>query len=79
MPDDSQPPANGGQPYTGPERRRFERSMLLSDADVRLLVLAEHGHTCRPEDDVEGLFDVLIDNSSRYATAACCGWTMAAS
>jgi hypothetical protein len=36
--------------------------MLLSDADVRLLVLAERGHTFRPEDAVEGLFDVLIDN-----------------
>ena len=62
MPDDSQLPASGGQRYTGPERRRFDRSMLLSDADVRLLVLAERGHTFRPEDAAEGLFDVLIDN-----------------
>ena len=62
MPDDSQVPSSGGQRYTGPERRRFDRSMLLSDADVRLLVLAERGHTFRPEDAAEGLFDVLIDN-----------------
>jgi hypothetical protein len=62
MPNDSQPPSSGGEPYTGPERRRFDRSMLLSDADVRLLVLAERGHTYRPEDAAEGLFDVLIDN-----------------
>jgi hypothetical protein len=61
MPGDSQPPSSR-QPYTGPERRRFDRSMLLSDADVRLLVMAERGHTFRPEDAAEGLFDVLIDN-----------------
>ena len=62
MSDNSQLPSSGGQPYTGPERRRFDRSMLLSDADVRLLVLAERGHTFRPEDAAEDLFDVLIDN-----------------
>jgi hypothetical protein len=62
MPDDSQLPASGGRRYTGPERRRFDRSMLLSDADVRLLVRAERGHTFVPADAVEGLFDVLIDN-----------------
>jgi hypothetical protein len=62
MQDDSQVPPSGGQRYTGPERRRFDRSMLLSDADVRLLVMAERGHTYRPEDAVEGVFDVLIDN-----------------
>ncbi len=36
--------------------------MLLSDADVRLLVLAEHGYTYRPADAADGLFDVLVDN-----------------
>jgi len=55
MPDDSQPPSSSGQRYTGPERRRFDRSMLLSDADVRLLVLAQRGHTFRPEDAADGL------------------------
>jgi hypothetical protein len=44
----------GLPPYAGPERRRFYRSMLLSDADVRLLVLAEHGYTYRPENAAEG-------------------------
>ena len=62
MPDDSQRPSSGDQRCTGPERRRFDRSMLVSDADVRLLVLAERGHTFRPEDAAEDLFDVLIDN-----------------
>ena len=50
------------QPYAGPERRRFDRSMLRTDADVRLLTLCERGHTYRPADTAEGLFDVLIDN-----------------
>jgi hypothetical protein len=36
--------------------------MLLSDADVRLLVRAERGHTFRPADAAEGVFDVLVDN-----------------
>ena len=62
MPDESQPPSSGGQPYTGPERRRFDRSMLLSDADVRLLKLAEPGYTYRPSDAAEGVFDLLIAN-----------------
>jgi hypothetical protein len=62
MPNDSELPSGGGQRYTSPERRRSDRSMLLSDADVRLLVLAERGHTYRPEDAVGGVFDLLIGN-----------------
>ena len=50
------------QPYVGPERRRFDRSMLLSDVDVRLLVLAERGYTYRPADAADGVFDVLVDH-----------------
>jgi hypothetical protein len=60
MPDDSPPPRD--QRYTGPERRRFDRSMLLSAADVRLLKLAEPGYTYRPSDAAGGVFDLLIDN-----------------
>ena len=60
--DDRSQPDRQRRPYTGPERRRFDRSMLLSDADVRLLVLAEHGYTYKPTDAAEGVFDLLIDN-----------------
>ena len=38
------------------------RPHLLSDADVRLLTLAEQGHTFRPADAAEGVFDVLVDH-----------------
>lgn len=62
MPDDNQLPSRAIQGYTGRERRRFDRSMKLSDADVRLLKLAEPGYTYRPGDAAEGVFDVLIDN-----------------
>jgi len=34
----------------------------LSNADVRLLTLAEHGHTFRPADAAEDVFDVLVDH-----------------
>jgi hypothetical protein len=38
------------------------RSSALSDADVRLLALAEHGYTFRPSDAAEGVFDVLVEH-----------------
>jgi hypothetical protein len=38
------------------------RNNRLSDADVRLLALAEEGHTYRPVDAADGLFDLLVDN-----------------
>jgi len=34
----------------------------LSNADVRLLTLAEDGYTFRPSDAAEGVFDVLVDH-----------------
>jgi len=34
----------------------------LSNADVRLLALAEHGYTFRPADAAEGVFDLLIEH-----------------
>jgi hypothetical protein len=39
-----------------------DRSRRLSDADVRLLTLAEKGHTFRSKDAAEGVFDVLVDH-----------------
>jgi hypothetical protein len=39
---------------------RHREAALLSDTDIRLLVLAEHGHTYRPKDVAEGGFDLLI-------------------
>jgi hypothetical protein len=38
------------------------QNQRLSDADVRLLALAEHGHTYRPTDAADGVFDLLIDH-----------------
>jgi hypothetical protein len=37
-------------------------NQTLSDADVRLLALSEHGHTYAPKDAAEGVFDLLIDH-----------------
>ena len=34
----------------------------LSEADVRLLTLAEQGHTFRAKDAAEGVFDLLVDH-----------------
>jgi hypothetical protein len=53
--DDRSQPDRQRQLYTGPERRRFDCSMPLSGADVRLLVLAEHGYTYQPTDAAEGV------------------------
>ena len=38
------------------------RQPRLSDADVRLLTMAQAGHTFRPSDAAEGVFDVLVDH-----------------
>jgi len=38
------------------------KSRQLSNADLRLLTLAEDGYTVRPSDAAEGVFDVLIDH-----------------
>jgi len=38
------------------------KSRQLSNADLRLLTLAEDGYTFRPSDAAEGVFDVLIDH-----------------
>jgi ATP-dependent DNA ligase len=40
----------------------YAANRRLSDVDVRLLALAEHGYTFRPADAAEGLFDVLVDH-----------------
>ena len=62
MPDDSMPPSTGPHRYAGPERRRFNRPMLLSDVDYLLLVVAEPGYTYTLADAAEGSFNVLVDN-----------------
>ena len=65
MPDISPPPSTRYQRYTGPERRRFDRSIKLSDDEVRLLALAEPGYTYRASDVAEGTFDDLVDTLRR--------------
>src|SRR5919112_4267683 len=49
--------ASTGASDTLPRRRE-----LLSDADVRILTLAENGHTYRPTDAADGVFDLLVDH-----------------
>jgi hypothetical protein len=39
-----------------------EKHNKLSNADVRLLTLAEPGYTFRPADAAEGVFDLLVDH-----------------
>ena len=40
---------------------KYDPPSRLSDADARLLSLAEHGYTFRPSDAAEGVFDVLVE------------------
>jgi hypothetical protein len=42
-----------------------QRPPALSDADVRLLMLAQSGYTFGPSDAAEGVFDVLVDHLRR--------------
>jgi DNA-binding NarL/FixJ family response regulator len=54
--------ASSGRPRPKRPPKPVPRVSRLSDADVRLLALAENGYTYRPKDAAGGVFDLLVDH-----------------